>query len=110
MSSNPEKGVVTDAAIAAIWEKYRDLNDQRIRAIERVAQALNAGRLTEQVRTYGEQEAHKLAGAAGSFGYDEISSIARELELAIHDAADHPPDPGSIKTKAVALRKAFKKS
>ncbi|MBI2683535.1 MAG: Hpt domain-containing protein [Acidobacteriales bacterium] len=108
--SADDKQAVTDAAIAAIWEKYRDLNDQRIRAIERVAQAVNAGRLTEEIRTYGEQEAHKLAGAAGSFGYENISDLARDLELMIRDLPARPPDGAQFKAKAAALREAFKQS
>jgi HPt (histidine-containing phosphotransfer) domain-containing protein len=110
MTLDPKKKAETDAAIAAIWVKYRDLNDQRIRAIERVAQALAAGRLTEPVRLTGEQEAHKLAGAAGSFGFDEISGLARELELLIHDAATAPPDAALLRARVEALRDAFRRS
>jgi HPt (histidine-containing phosphotransfer) domain-containing protein len=110
MNRDPRNKAEADAAIAAIWVKYRDLNDQRIRAIERVVQALAAGRLTESIRLNGEQEAHKLAGAAGSFGFDEISSLARELELLIRDAAAVPADAALLRARVTALREAFRRS
>ncbi len=69
-----------DRAIAAIWQKYRPLNLERIEALERVATALLEGSTTPALLAEGEMEAHRIAGAAGSFGYLEISKIARELE------------------------------
>jgi HPt (histidine-containing phosphotransfer) domain-containing protein len=69
-----------DRAIAAIWHKYRPLNQERIQALERVAAALLEGSTTPELLAQGEMEAHRIAGAAGSFGYQDISKIARELE------------------------------
>ena len=69
-----------DRAIAAIWQKYRPLNLERIQALERVAAALLDGSTTPELLAQGEMEAHRIAGAAGSFGYQDISKMASELE------------------------------
>jgi HPt (histidine-containing phosphotransfer) domain-containing protein len=68
-------------AIRAVWLKYRSLNRERLQTLLEVRQGLLAGTLTADLRQRGALEAHKLAGAAGSFGYEEISQLCRKVEL-----------------------------
>jgi HPt (histidine-containing phosphotransfer) domain-containing protein len=44
------------------------------------ADALRRGTLDAQLRQKAEQEAHKLAGSLGSFGFPEGSLLANEIE------------------------------
>jgi len=72
--------------IRAIWKENRGLTDERVQTLVEAAQVLRAGSLTPELRTKAESEAHKIAGSAGSFGFDEISRVARELELLFADS------------------------
>lgn len=68
-------------AIRAVWLKYRSLNRERMQTLLEVRQALISGSVSSELRGRGAIEAHKLSGAAGSFGYEEISELCREVEL-----------------------------
>src|SRR6185369_3663361 len=57
------------AAIAAVWERSRDTILARVEVLESAARAALAGTLSEDNRRGAEREAHKLAGAVGSFGF-----------------------------------------
>ncbi len=68
------------AALAGIWERSRDAILARVTVVEDAALALAAGTLAPELRREAEQEAHKLAGTAGTFGYHEATDLAREAE------------------------------
>ncbi|MEO7454611.1 MAG: response regulator [Gemmatimonadaceae bacterium] len=68
------------AALAGIWERSRDAILERVTVVEDAAMALVAGTLSTDARRHAEQEAHKLAGTAGTFGYHEATDLAREAE------------------------------
>ena len=49
--------------------------------------------------------AHSVAGAAGTFGYDEASRLARRIELALDEALDAGSvPPASLRDDLAALR------
>jgi HPt (histidine-containing phosphotransfer) domain-containing protein len=84
MTAGPEDEGL-QKAIRAVWLKYRSLNRERLQTLLDVRQALLAGTLEPELRNRGALEAHKLAGTAGSFGYEEVSALCREVELALQD-------------------------
>jgi HPt (histidine-containing phosphotransfer) domain-containing protein len=92
MTAGPEDEGL-QKAIRAVWVKYRSLNRERLQILLDLRQALLTGVLEPQLRDRGVLEAHRLSGAAGSFGYEEISKLCRELELALPDpqSAAHIP-------------------
>jgi HPt (histidine-containing phosphotransfer) domain-containing protein len=90
-------------AIRAVWLKYRSLNRERLHALLEVREALTARMLVSEVRIHGAQEAHKLAGAAGSFGYEEVSNLCRTVELALRDPENQLADVAAMITRIQAL-------
>lgn len=77
------------AAVAALWERFRDPILDRVRVLERAVVALEQGPLHSELRAAAISEAHKLAGSAGTFGFPEGSRLARLMEAAFQ--ADPPP-------------------
>ncbi len=71
MTSPAGFGDVTEA----LWRKFRPLIDERIATIERAIESQSPGDRIEATRA-----AHSLAGALGSYGRDEASAVARDLE------------------------------
>ncbi|MBD2072712.1 response regulator [Phormidium sp. FACHB-592] len=65
---------------ARVWEKYRDNILAQVTVLETAARALTAGQLTPSQQQHAQQEAHKLAGSLGIFGFMAGSHLARELE------------------------------
>ncbi|MBC7969835.1 MAG: response regulator, partial [Verrucomicrobia bacterium] len=63
-----------------VWNKYRDKILAQVMVIETAAQALTIAQLTPKDRQYAQQEAHKLAGSLGIFGFMAGSQLAQELE------------------------------
>lgn len=68
-------------AVAALWTKIKPTMLGRVTTVEDATLALMEGMLNDEVRRNAEREAHKLAGAAGSYGFTAGSGLAREIEL-----------------------------
>ncbi|WP_323374547.1 response regulator [Nostoc commune] len=67
-------------AIAQERENFKAKVGSRIAVLKLAADALRKGTLDTQVRQKAEQEAHKLAGSLGSFGFPKGSLLANEIE------------------------------
>ncbi len=74
------KKLKVNTSIAQILEKYRPRLNEQIALIQRSHSALADGELTEELQKRAIQEAHKLAGSLGPFGYLEGSNLARKIE------------------------------
>jgi diguanylate cyclase (GGDEF)-like protein len=70
----------TQAAISEAWERYKPSVLTRIGTVEEALKALEAEALSESLRASAEQQAHKLAGSLGMFGFPDGSLLARDLE------------------------------
>ncbi|MBD2447138.1 response regulator [Nostoc sp. FACHB-152] len=68
------------AAINKTIERYKDTFAQRLTLLEQAELALYAGELLPQIRQQASNEAHKLAGTLGSFGYEIGSKLAQAIE------------------------------
>ncbi|WP_373527670.1 response regulator [Nostoc sp.] len=67
-------------AIAQERENFKAKVGSRIAVLKLAANALRKGKLDAQLRQKAEQEAHKLAGSLGSFGFSKGSLLANEIE------------------------------
>jgi len=76
------------ALVAKIWEQKKHLTLNSVAAIERASSALIACLLTPELRGEAAIEAHKLAGALGTFGFPEGSRLARSMEEILTREAD----------------------
>lgn len=70
----------TRAVVAKIWERAKGKILQRIQLLEQVSEALSMGFLSPEKQEEAQQEAHKLAGALGTFGIHRGTEIARQIE------------------------------
>ncbi|MBO3461590.1 response regulator [Aetokthonos hydrillicola Thurmond2011] len=67
-------------AVADLLEDFRKRVRDRLSVLDQAAIALKEGKLSDQLRLAAEQEAHKLAGSLGSFGFAAGSQLAQEIE------------------------------
>lgn len=82
-SSEPESSSAaqqTILAVAKAREAFIAGISDRLAVLEQATNALREGKLGDQLRSRAEQEAHKLAGSLGSFGFAEGSRLAKEIE------------------------------
>lgn len=63
-----------------VLERFRGGFHQQIAVLDRAKTALLAGNLETELQQAAKQEAHKLSGSLGSFGYPEGSKLARSAE------------------------------
>ena len=68
------------AAVAGLWTRFKGTILGRVEVVEQALSELLEGDLSNELRQKAEQEAHKLAGSVGSFGFKEGSRLAREIE------------------------------
>lgn len=80
-----------DEKLGSLWQKFRPVNQQRVALLEAAAREAIAGELQESTRREAEGAAHKIAGAAGTFGFLDVTELARTLELQLTDAAVAEP-------------------
>ena len=94
------------AGVAALWEDARPRALARVDAIEDAVAALMSGALAGELRERARGEAHKLAGALGTFGVPDGSTIARELERRL-EAPPQQADAPALAERVLALRRAI---
>lgn len=93
------------AAVAALWARFRETNLGRVALVEEASTALRNDVLTPELRRKAGCEAHKLAGAVGSFGFQRGSALAREIEQMLQPSAPlGPGDAGRLAELAATLR------
>ena len=72
-------------AVAKAKEDFQAGISDRLAILEQAIKALSKGTLDTQLWQKAEQEAHKLTGALGSFGFAEGSQLSQEIEHLLQD-------------------------
>lgn len=67
-------------SVDAVEERFRVSLEQKIRVLEETEVALQTKQLSPEQQEQGREEAHKLVGGLGTFGYAKGSEIARSIE------------------------------
>ena len=67
-------------AMNRLWVQYLPQIEERVRALELAAEALESGCLTQEQCAQATAAAHKLAGVLGTFGLPDGTLLAREAE------------------------------
>jgi diguanylate cyclase (GGDEF)-like protein len=70
----------TEVALHESWERLREKILGRVTILEQATTAWLEGWLGEELRQQAFQEAHKLAGSLGIFGFFEGSRLAQEIQ------------------------------
>ncbi|MGB3514325.1 MAG: response regulator [Microcoleaceae cyanobacterium] len=68
-------------SIARIWERFQGSIGERINVLEQAARAGKNCKLDRYLQQQAQQEAHKLAGSMGTFGFGYASELAKEIEI-----------------------------
>ncbi|XAS63547.1 response regulator [Micrococcaceae bacterium Sec5.8] len=89
------------SVIRTIWNNNRDEVLARVAALEDAVAGIVEGRLSPEDRVAAEAQAHKLAGAAGTFGFGRASEAARTLEGILAGTSPIPFDRTLVATDAV---------
>ena len=94
-------------AVAAVWERRRVEVMDRVDTLVGVAASLRdaaSDQAVAEVAAEAEVEAHRLAGSLGSFGFDEGSDIAAEIEGLLSHGCGGPEWITRIESRASAFR------
>jgi DNA-binding response OmpR family regulator len=95
-----------NAAVGQLWSRAKGTMLERVAVLERAAQSIVSGRLNGALRQQATDEAHRLAGALGTFGLPEGTKVARELEGIYGGGRFLKADDGApLSSAAAALRK-----
>jgi hypothetical protein len=89
------------AAIAALWRDSRPRALERVATLEDAVDALRADALDADTAAAATGEAHKLAGALGTFGMPEGTTQARAIERALTAGATAADAPALAERVAV---------
>jgi HPt (histidine-containing phosphotransfer) domain-containing protein len=101
LAEPPDEGL--DAAIAALWRDAQPRALARVDVLEAAVAALAAGGIDAPVSDEATREAHKLAGALGTFGMPAGTTHARAIELRLAGGAV-PADAPELAEGVAALR------
>jgi DNA-binding response OmpR family regulator len=98
------------ASVNKVIERYKDTFAQRVILLEQVELALRFGKLQPELRQRASDEAHKLTGTLGSFGYETGSKLAQAIEHLLMDDKPLAPKEASQLSKLVTeLKEALSK-
>jgi DNA-binding response OmpR family regulator len=73
-------------SVSEIWQRTKGMSLQRVKLLTQVVQALKTGSLTPDLQQQAIQNAHKLAGSLGTFGFEEGSHLAQQLESVLQSS------------------------
>lgn len=101
----------TMAEVASVWERRKEKFSNRVAVLEQATITLLKNTLADDLRKAASQEAHKLAGALGMFGFAEGSRLAREIEH-IFQAKSHDDQNQALQLfeLLVALRRELQQT
>ena len=68
------------AALDEIWERSKETIMGRVDVLDQAAVAVLEAALDDDLRRKAEEEAHKLVGSVGTFGFGEGTKMARQIE------------------------------
>ncbi|MBD2517009.1 response regulator [Nostoc sp. FACHB-973] len=83
---------VNITSVNLVLERFRNSFAQQVVVLEQAKTLLLAGNLNEELHQSALQEAHKLAGSMGSFGYPEGSRLARKIEHLLLENSSLSPE------------------
>jgi HPt (histidine-containing phosphotransfer) domain-containing protein len=92
MPSAPPQSDGTGALLSRLWQRSLPLLLERLAVLDAAANAAHAGTLAADLRAQATDEAHKLAGSLGMFGYPDGTDLARKIELLLEAPGSPPPD------------------
>ncbi|MBD1803922.1 response regulator [Microcoleus sp. FACHB-SPT15] len=75
------------SSVSKLWEKFKGTFTAQVEVLEHATQALTEGRLTVELQQKALQEAHRLGGSLGIFGFAEGSKLAKRLEQLLEPEA-----------------------
>ncbi|GAB1544672.1 response regulator [Scytonema sp. NUACC21] len=90
------------ASVNKVIERYQDTFAQRLTILEQVEQTLAKGKLQPELQYRGSNEAHKLAGTLGSFGYETGSKLAQAIEHLLMKSKPLAPQEASRFSKLLS--------
>jgi HPt (histidine-containing phosphotransfer) domain-containing protein len=100
----PEPRTDLEATISALWRDARPRVIERVATLEEALAALRAGTLDADLADRARREAHKLAGALGTFGMPLGTDRARDVERGLAAGAG-PEDEPALTAAARDLRR-----
>lgn len=107
-ASGEERYEQLDAMLGGLWERFREPSLSRLTRLEDAARALAQEHLSAESRRQAQEEAHRLAGSLGSFGFPEGSRLAREIELLLAGSAPLHSSPAErLHSLTEALREVL---
>jgi HPt (histidine-containing phosphotransfer) domain-containing protein len=93
-----------EATIAALWRDAQPRVMARVEVVEAALAALRSGGLDAELADEARREAHKLAGALGTFGMPGGTDLARTVERRL-EAGLCPDDESALAAEARELRR-----
>jgi len=84
----PGPADAVQAQLAKLRTKYSLALPEKIAAIEAAVAPLFAGPWEESVCSTAYRQVHSLAGSSGTYGFPEISSVARAAEATLKQCLD----------------------
>ena len=88
-------------AMDRLWAKFLPQMEERVSTLQKAAERLRNGSLSEEDRQRASADAHKLAGVLGTFGLQQGTELAREAEGAYGGTLD-PSTPVSQRLTQIA--------
>ena len=79
--------------LAAITEEYRNTIPQKLELLDQLVSSLETNKTLEALKSL-RQHIHKLAGSAGTYGFDEVSTLSKQWDLRLLHLIDRFPVEG----------------
>ncbi|HEY9606326.1 MAG TPA: response regulator [Allocoleopsis sp.] len=77
-NASPQQQVLS--SVAKLWDKFKSSFIAQVEVLQQASTASSQNQLTVEMQRQAKQEAHKLAGSLGTFGFAQGSTLAKQIE------------------------------
>ncbi|WP_017299594.1 response regulator [Nodosilinea nodulosa] len=100
-------GAAVPKTLESIAARFQSSLQMRLALVEEAVRSLQAGDLPPQQQSLAKDEAHRLAGGLGTFGYEEGSNHARQIERLLSDQPLHAAQVDQLSRSLLALKQTM---
>jgi DNA-binding winged helix-turn-helix (wHTH) protein len=105
VESSPNLAAIPE--IRSLSTKFRESLAEHLAILETATQSLATQQITPTLRQQAQEEAHRLAGSLGTYGYAQGSALARRIEIFWQQLeGDKPEQIQELQTLMSALKSA----
>jgi DNA-binding response OmpR family regulator len=105
-----DRAVKSTEKVNQVLQQYKDTFIEQLTILEQAEMTLRSQSLSVEQQQIAQQEAHKLAGGLGTFGYSQGSELAQIVEQLLQQKTFSPSEISQLAQKLLQIKQELTRS